>query len=91
MTWLGTWWVWIAGALVFAILETLAPVFVFLGFAAGAGVVGALILIGIDFSDSLAWMLVTFAIVSLVCTLVLRRFLGTKGDEVKTFSDDING
>lgn len=91
MTWLATWWVWIAGALVFAILETLAPVFIFLGFAAGAAVVGVLVLLGVGFSGSLAWMLVTFAIVSLVSTLVLRRWLGTRRDEVKTFTDDING
>lgn len=91
MTWLGTWWVWLAGALVFAILETLAPVFVFLGFTIGAAVISGLILIGVEFGGGLAWMLVVFALVSLVSTLVLRKLMGTRQDEVKTFTDDING
>lgn len=91
MSWLGTWWVWIGAALAFAILETLAPIFVFLGFTVGAVVVGALILVGVDFGGSLAWMLVVFAGVSLLSTLVLRRVMGTRDSEVKTFTDDING
>lgn len=91
MTWLATWWVWIAGALAFAILETLAPVFIFLGFTVGAVAVGGLILLGVDFGASLAWMLVTFAGVSLVSTLILRAVMGTRQSEVKTFTDDING
>ena len=90
MSWLGTWWVWIAGALVFAILETLAPVFVFLGFMVGAAAVGLLLLIGIDFGGSAAWMAVTFAVISLASTLVFRKVFGRR-DEVKTFTDDING
>ncbi len=91
MSWLGTWWVWILGALVFAILETLAPIFVFLGFTVGAAAVGLLIAAGVTFGGSVAWTLLTFAIVSLVSTLVLRMVLGTTKDEVKTFTDDING
>ena len=91
MSWLGTWWVWVAAALVLAILETLAPVFIFMGFTVGAAAMGVLVLIGINFGGSVAWMLVTFAAISLVSTLVLRKYLGTKRDEVKTFTDDING
>ncbi len=88
---LSTWWVWIAGALVFAILETLAPVFVFLGLAAGAAAVGVLIALGVGFGGSVALKLVVFAAVSLATTLVLRHFLGTRRGETKTFKDDING
>ena len=91
MAWLGTWWVWVAGALVFAILETLAPIFVFLGFMFGALLVGVLLILGVDFAGSAAWMLLTFASISLVATLLLRKVLGTRRDEVKTFTDDING
>ena len=91
MSWLATWWVWIAGALAFAILETLAPVFVFLGFTIGALSVGALIFVGFDFGNSFAWMIVTFAAVSLISTLGLRMVMGTRENEVKTFTDDING
>jgi len=91
MSWLGTWWVWVAIALIFAILETLAPVFVFMGFTIGAAAIGLLILIGVDFGGGLAWMAVVFAVVSLISTLILRKYLGTRKDEVKTFTDDING
>lgn len=91
MSWLGTWWVWIGAALAFAILETLAPIFVFLGFTVGCVVVGILILLGVEFAGSIAWMLVTFAAVSLISTLVLRQVMGTRRNEVKTFTDDING
>lgn len=90
MSWLFTWWVWFAAALVLAILETLAPVFIFLGFAAGAAAIGLLSLIGVGFGGSVAWMLVVFMAISLISTLVLRQILGTRKDEVKTFTDDIN-
>ena len=90
MSWLFTWWVWFAAALVLAILETLAPVFIFLGFAAGAAAIGLLSLIGVGFGGSVAWMLVVFMVISLISTLVLRQILGTRKDEVKTFTDDIN-
>ena len=86
-----SWWVWIAGSVVFAILETLAPVFIFLGLAAGAFAVGVILAIGLTFGGSIAWMLVVFAAVSLVATILLRRVLGTRRDETKTFVDDING
>ena len=85
-----SWWVWIAGAVIFAILETLAPVFIFLGFAAGAAVVGILLVIGVGFGGSVAWMIVVFALVSLVATLALRQVLGARREETKTFVDDIN-
>ena len=87
---LSTWWVWIAGALVFAILEVLAPVFIFLGFAAGAAAVGVLISIGVDFGGSVPMMVVVFAAVSLGTTIFLRWVLGTRRSENKRFTDDIN-
>lgn len=86
---LESWWIWIAAALGFAIAETLAPVFVFLGFAAGAATVGVLLALGVGFGGVL-WMFVTFSVVSLVATLALRRVLGTTRDETKTYTDDIN-
>ena len=73
-----SWWFWIAGAVVFGILETLAPVFIFLGFAGGAFAVGALLLIGVTLGGSVAWMLVVFAAVSLALTIALRMGLGTR-------------
>lgn len=87
---LTTWWAWIAAAVVFAILETLAPVFIFLGFAAGAAAVGLLLAVGVTFGGSIAWMLVIFAVVSLVATILLRFALGNSRTERKTFIKDIN-
>jgi len=87
---LSAWWVWIAGALVFAILEVLAPVFVFLGFAAGAAAVGVLLAFGVEFGGSVAAMVVVFAAVSLVTTVLLRLMLGARRSENKRFTDDIN-
>lgn len=87
---LTTWWAWIAIALVFGILEVLAPVFVFLGLAAGAVVIGGLLLVGVDFAGSLTSMFAVYALLSLVATLGLRFVLGTRRSEVRTFTDDIN-
>jgi len=87
---LTAWWAWIAAAVIFAILETLAPVFVFLGLAAGAAIVGMLLGFGVGFSGSLAWMFVIFAAVSLGFTIALRLLLGGERKETKTFTDDIN-
>ena len=85
-----SWWFWIAGAVVFAILETLAPVFIFLGLAGGAAVVGILLAIGVGFGGSLAWMLVGFATISLVITVLCRLAFGGQTDETQVFTDDIN-
>lgn len=90
MSWLTIWWVWIAGAVVFGILEVLAPVFVFMGFAAGAAVVGLCLAIGISFGGSVPLMIVVFAAISLIVSLALRKLLGTRQEEVKTFVNDIN-
>lgn len=85
-----SWWLWIAAAVVFAILETLAPVFIFLGLGAGAAAVGILLVLGVTFGGSIAWMLVVFAAVSLVATIALRMVLGSKSEDTQTFTDDIN-
>lgn len=84
-----TWWAWLAGALVLGILELLAPGFVFVGFAFGAAVVGILLALGL--STSLPWLLVIFAVVSVVAWVVLRRAFNVKDGNIKTFDHDING
>lgn len=82
------WWVWVAGALVLAILEVFAPGFIFLGFAIGAAAVGALIALGLGMA--LPWLLVVFAIVSLVAWVVMRQAFGIRKGQVKTWDTDIN-
>lgn len=82
------WWVWMAAAVGLAILEVLAPGFVFLGFAAGAAVTGVLLALGISPSGPVLALI--FALVSLVAWLVLRKLFALKGGSVKTYDHDIN-
>ncbi|WP_224824953.1 NfeD family protein [Cognatishimia sp. MH4019] len=86
------WWVWAVAALVLGILEILAPAFVLLGFAIGAGVIAVLLLIGGPalVGGSIAMALVIFASVSLIAWLVLRKVFALKTGQVKTFDTDIN-
>ena len=60
------WWVWAIAALVLLVLEIVAPAFILLGFAIGAGAVGGLLLIGgpafVGGSVSLAFLIFAFRI-----------------------------
>ena len=84
------WWVWMIGAVALAILEVIAPAYLFLGFSIGAALVGLLLLIGVGFSGSLPVTLLVFAVLSLVSWLVLRRVLGVRDGQVKIWHKDIN-
>ena len=88
------WWVWGAAAVLLAIGEVLLQSFVLLGFALGAAVVAALLLFGgplsVWLAASLPLLLLLFAIVSLLCWLALRRWVGVYRGQVKTFYHDIN-
>lgn len=83
------WWVWMAAALLLAILEVVVPGFVFLGFAVGAFAV-AMLLLNTGLAVGLPMLLLMFAALSLIAWLVLRRvFAGPKG-QVRIVEDDIN-
>ena len=88
------WWIWGAAAVVLAIGEVLLPSFVLLGFALGAAVVAALLLFGgplsVWLAASLPLLLLIFAVVSLLCWLALRRWVGIYRGQVKQFDHDIN-
>ena len=85
------WWVWMAGAVLLAILEVIAPAQIFLGFAAGAAGVGLLFLIGVPgLAGSLPLTILVFAVLSLVAWLVTRRILGVRPGQLKVFHHDIN-
>jgi len=86
--WWNTPWVWLAGALVLAILEVILPGFVLLGFAIGAAIVGAILFLGISVSGPM--LVLIFAVVSLISWLALRRVLGVRRGQMKTFDQDIN-
>jgi len=83
------WWVWMSGALILATLEVLIPGYIFLGFAIGAGLMGLLILFGIN-ATGLALTLVIFAVLSLLSYLGMRRFFRLRKGQVKVWETDIN-
>ena len=88
------WWIWGAAAVVLAIGEVLLPSFVLLGFALGAAVVAVLLLFGgpmsVWLAASLPLLMLIFAVVSLLCWLALRRWVGVYRGQVKQFDHDIN-
>ncbi len=90
----GLWWVWAVAGLVLGVLEALAPGYVFLGFALGAGLVAAILLFGGPLASwlagSLPLTLVVFAVLSLLAWVALRRILGVRKGQVKVWDRDIN-
>ena len=72
-----------------AILEILAPGFIFLGFAIGAAITG-LILVIPGMTMSLHVLALIFAVLSLIAWLVLRKLFALPHGQVKTFTHDIN-
>lgn len=86
------WWVWIVAALLLSIVEVFVPAFFFLGMAAGAAVVGVGLAIGLLglIGVSLPLLLFIFAATSVIGTVLLRRWLGVRRGQVKTWDTDIN-
>lgn len=83
------WWVWVVVGVTLAVAEVMLPGFILLGFAIGAALVGLLLLIGVLGSNLFALILV-FAIASLVAWIALRRLVGIRKGQVKTWDRDIN-
>lgn len=86
-------WVWLAAGLVLAIVEVVVPGYIFLGFGIGAAMTGLAILVAgpeAGFAQSLPLLILTFAVLSLIAWLGLRRVLGIRAGQVKTFDRDIN-
>ncbi|MBN8187822.1 hypothetical protein JF540_14090 [Salipiger thiooxidans] len=82
------WWAWMAAAVLLLVLEMLAPGFIFLGFAVGAAAVGFWLLAG--YTVGWPWLLLVFAVVSLVAWIVLRQLVGVRKGQVKLWDRDIN-
>ncbi|EYD74984.1 Putative activity regulator of membrane protease YbbK [Rubellimicrobium mesophilum DSM 19309] len=87
MWWL-LWWVWVAVAIVLGVLEVLAPVFVFLGFSAGA--MGTALLVGLGLDTGIGGTLLIFAVLSAAAYAVLRMWLGTHKGSARIVERDIN-
>jgi membrane protein implicated in regulation of membrane protease activity len=89
MIWWTTWWAWMAGAFVLAIMELLSPTFILLGFAIGAFVTGGLLYLGgAFFATSLPYTLLFFALVSLVAWVTMRKVFGVRRQAVRTWNKD---
>ena len=88
------WWVWAAAALGLAILEMLAPAYVFLGFAVGGVVMAAILLVGGPAAGwvaaSLPLALLVFALVSAGAWVGLRAALGAPGGSARIVHRDVN-
>ena len=84
------WWVWVVFGVALGVLEVLVPGFIFLGFAIGAVVTGALVGIGVV-GGKVALLVLVFAVLSAVAFLVLRRVVGVTKVQSKVWDKDING
>ncbi|MBD3677248.1 MAG: hypothetical protein HUJ27_02475 [Rhodobacteraceae bacterium] len=88
------WWVWMAGAVVLAILEVIAPAYIFLGFAIGAFATGVLLIPGGPMAGwmagTLSGSILVFAVLSLLGWIALRKILGVREGQVKVWDRDIN-
>jgi len=89
-----TWWAWVAGGLVLAIVEVFVPGYIFVGFAIGAVLTGAAMGLGLPGSG---WMmaapvnaLLVFAVVSVIAWFAMRRVLGVRRGQIKRINRDIN-
>ena len=83
------WWVWVLAGIVLGFLEVVVPGFVFLGFAIGAVITGALIGVGV-LGGSLPVAVLVFAVASLAAWLGLRQMLGRHEGQVKLWDKDVN-
>ena len=85
---LSLWWAWLGAALALAILETLAPGFIFLGFAVGAAVMA--VIVALPLSLGPAGLLALFALLSLAAWIILRRVFRAPNDQTRIIDEDIN-
>lgn len=82
------WWLWVVAGFALGILEVLVPGFIFLGFAIGAVLTGAVA--GLGLSASLPVLLLVFAVASVLAWLGLRQGMGVRANQVKVWDRDIN-
>ncbi len=92
MIWLATWWVWIALAMLFGIVEVLVPSFFFLGFSIGAILMGLALLVfpALVTGLSVSAMIAIFAGLSLAAWLALRLAFKRQSSGSKIFTKDVN-
>ncbi|TKW66825.1 MAG: hypothetical protein DI616_10085 [Paracoccus denitrificans] len=82
-------WTWIIIGLVLAVVELLAPGYVFLGIAIACVLAGLVLLSGAVL-PSLPILLLAVAILSGVVWLILRRLMGVRKGQTRIWDRDIN-
>lgn len=85
---LGVWWVWMALALLLGLAEVILPGFIFLGFALGAFLMAAVVLLFP--SVGLAWLIAIFAALSLISWVGLRIAFKRQSSGARIVTRDIN-
>ncbi|MCH1387410.1 MAG: NfeD family protein [Paracoccaceae bacterium] len=83
-----TWWAWVAFGIVLMLLELMMPSYLFLGFGFGAIVTGITLALGITMSAQ--YLMLLFAIASLISWVLLRQVFKLPKGNVQTFDHDIN-
>ena len=88
-TMVSIWWVWLSAAIALAVLEVLAPGFIFIGFA-----IGALIMTAVVALFPTAMMapaaLALFTGLSLVAWIVLKQVFKSQSSGARRVNHDIN-
>ena len=83
------WWVWVVAGFALGVLEIISPGYIFLGFAIGAVVIGALV--GHDvLGNNVPMLILAFALASLASWYLLRRTMGVRKGQIKIWDKDIN-
>lgn len=82
------WWVWVAAGFLLGGLEVVIPGFIFLGFAIGAVLTGAVVALGLG--AGAAVLVCLFAVLSALSWLALRAVFGGRTGQVKLWDRDIN-
>jgi membrane protein implicated in regulation of membrane protease activity len=83
------WWVWVVAGFGLGVLEVLVPGFIFLGFAIGAVLTGALVGFGL-LGANVPVLVLAFAVLSVAAWLALRTTMGVRAGQVKLWDRDIN-
>lgn len=85
----GIWWAWLAFGLILAIVEVMAPGFIFLGFAIGAVVMAVIVAVLPD-PMATAAALALFAALSLAAWIGLRIAFRHQRSDARFIKHDIN-
>lgn len=83
------WWVWVVAGFLLGILEVFTPGFIFLGFAVGAVLTGAVVGFGLA-PASFPQLLLIFAAFSVLAWFGMRRLAGVRQGQVTISQKDVN-